>query len=66
MRKRITKDQLYKKVDILTEENQRYVLGVLESLNFAQLVSDMGRQEPSETAHPGMKHHGDQMGPVPV
>ena len=39
------KKRLEEAVDTLTEENQRYFLGVLEALTFAQARQDQGEKE---------------------
>jgi hypothetical protein len=52
----IKKNQLPKIVDTLTEENQRYILGVLQALNFAQNSTDTNGQK---TACSCVKQHGN-------
>ncbi|MDR1479408.1 MAG: hypothetical protein LBJ00_10765 [Planctomycetaceae bacterium] len=42
----VKKKRLQTAIDNLTEENQLYVLGVLEALVFAQSVQEKAGQEP--------------------
>jgi hypothetical protein len=47
--------RLFEVVDRLTDENQRYFLGVLEALNFAQSIQEIPELRLMKTIHPGMK-----------
>jgi hypothetical protein len=46
-------------IDELTEENQLYVLGVLQALNFAQHTHDMVESWPMKEANPGVEDRAD-------
>jgi hypothetical protein len=46
-------------VEELTEENQKYVLGMLQVLSFAQSTQNLVASEPKEKANPGVGEHVD-------
>jgi hypothetical protein len=47
----VKQERLEAAIDELTEENQRYVLGVLEALNFAQSTQEQDVNNQSVVIH---------------